>query len=225
MKKELGYSDSEIFITGLSRFDSLLKKNNDNHLYDSKRSLLIMPSWRLNEDKLSDNEFKKTLFFKCISELIQDPKLKRLYESHDLSIHLYLHTNFQKYSHLFHSEFVSIVPEEKVSVQELLCSHDILITDYSSVALDFALLRRPVLYYQFDGDLSEGRKRDTSFFLPGPIFNNKEKLMDELSRKITEKEDKLDEGFASLLEDVIYMYNDLNANDRIYSILKTLLKQ
>lgn len=225
VKKELGYSDSEIFITGLSRFDSLLRKNNANHLHDPKRSLLIMPSWRLNEDKLSDNDFKKKLFFKYISELIQDFTLKTLYESHDLSIHLYLHTNFQKYNHLFHSEFVSIVPEGKVSVQELLRSHDILITDYSSVALDFALLRRPVLYYQFDGDLSEGRKRDTSFFLPGPIFKDKEKLMVELSRKITKKENELDEEFTSLLEETIYMYSDLKANDRIYSVLKTLLKQ
>lgn len=40
----------------------------------------------------------------------------------------------------------------KESMQKLFCESSIMITDYSSVAFEMAVLKKPVLYYQFDKD-------------------------------------------------------------------------
>ena len=39
---------------------------------------------------------------------------------------------------------------EDISYQNLFMDYDLLITDYSSLHFDFATLRKPVIYFQFD---------------------------------------------------------------------------
>lgn len=45
-----------------------------------------------------------------------------------------------------------LIADEKFDTQELLCIADLLITDYSSVYIDFCLLNRPIVHFLFDGD-------------------------------------------------------------------------
>jgi len=71
--------------------------------------------------------------------------------------------------------------DEIEDVQEILCDVDVLITDYSSIATDFVLLDRPVIFYLCDheeylktcrpllADIDEG--------LPGPFAFTEEELL------------------------------------------------
>jgi CDP-glycerol glycerophosphotransferase len=58
-------------------------------------------------------------------------------------------------------------------VSELLAVTDLLVTDYSSVMFDFAVTRRPMVFFTYDYDDYVGATRGTYFELadvaPGPL--------------------------------------------------------
>lgn len=175
-----------------------------------------MPTWRKGQESLSNEEFMKTDFYKKFQELITDVRLKYLVTNKNCQIDFYLHNNFQKYNDLFNSDFVNIIPAGEYTVQELLKNHGVLITDYSSVGLDFAIQFRPVIYYQFDEGLSEMRTEEASF-LPGPIVNSKEELLSIIERKTTSN--KMDKEYKSIVTRDLYTYRDKHACKRIFDVL------
>lgn len=221
VEKELGYAPEDILLTGLARFDSLLEGNSTEKSFNLKNNILIMPSWRQGEDSLSDNEFIKTDFYKEFSSLLNNPKFISMIEKYSLTVSFYLHTNFQKYRHLFYSDFISIIREGDDSVQNLIKNNGVLITDFSSVGLDFSLLDRPVLYYQFDTSLKESRKQKKNF-LPGPIIKNQNSLLRTIEKKI--KKNNLSPIYKIFRKRNLYYYNDTNAKKRIVDEILKLLK-
>lgn len=90
-------------------------------------------------------------------------------------------------------------------INDLLFITDILITDYSSVCFEFALLNRPMLFFAFDIE-QYVQKRDFYYdyhsFIPGPLV----KTTDEIISKIQNKEFKMDriEPFVK------YFFDDLD---------------
>lgn len=221
VKKELGYNTEDIWETGLARFDSLIEGNSPEISHKLRNKILIMPSWRQGQDNLNDSDFRKTDFYIEFSSLLSDSDFKNLAQRYSLDITFYLHTNFQKYRHLFQSDFITILPEGEETVQSLLKSHGILITDFSSVGLDFSLLDRSVLYYQFDKKLTESRKKKKNF-LPGPIINRRKKLLETLEKKI--KNNSLSLRYKLLRKKNIYTYDDTSAMKRIADEIIKLLK-
>lgn len=216
VRDELFYPEDDIALTGLARFDTLLKGNNPFKSFLLRKKILIMPTWRKGQESLSNEEFMKTDFYKKFQELITDVRLKYLVTNKNCQINFYLHNNFQKYSDLFNSDFVNIIPAGEYTVQELLKNHGVLITDYSSVGLDFAIQFRPVIYYQFDEGLSEMRTEEASF-LPGPIVNSKEELLSIIERKTTSN--KMDKKYKSIVTRDLYTYRDKHACKRIFDVL------
>jgi CDP-glycerol glycerophosphotransferase len=71
---------------------------------------------------------------------------------------------------------------EKVSdIQDLLIHVDVLITDYSSVAFDFALLDKPIIFYPYDyNEYLENRILYMDYYtdLPGPFAKNEDELFE-----------------------------------------------
>ncbi|MFE9809687.1 CDP-glycerol glycerophosphotransferase family protein [Streptomyces sp. NPDC005227] len=66
---------------------------------------------------------------------------------------------------------------------ELLLAADALVTDYSSVMFDYALLDRPMLFFAYDGD-AYARDRGTYFDLrrkaPGPVVQDEDTLFADI---------------------------------------------
>src|SRR5699024_889944 len=77
--EDLGYSDEEVAITGLSRFDSLLKND-----IKPKRQLLIIPTWR--EWLLREDIFLESEYLERYRELVYHPKLKELSNIYDFEL-------------------------------------------------------------------------------------------------------------------------------------------
>lgn len=64
-------------------------------------------------------------------------------------------------------------------INDLYLAADLLITDYSSTMFDYAVLRRPILFYMYD--LEQYRDRVRGFYfdldeLPGPILRSEDEL-------------------------------------------------
>ncbi len=81
------------------------------------------------------------------------------------------------------------------NVGELVLLCDILITDYSSICMDFALLEKPCVFYAFDlKDYIDGRNFyfDYKKYVPGPIAETFGELLDAIE-KGGRDEDKLKE--------------------------------
>ena len=85
----------------------------------------------------------------------------------------------------------------EAEINELYLAADLLLTDYSSTMFDFAVLRRPILFYMYD--LEQYRDRLRGFYfdlneLPGPILTRP----DQLPGAIRESEHfRWDEGWEA----------------------------
>lgn len=223
VRDDLFYSEKEISITGLARFDNLLKGNSKYKRWKLRKALLIMPSWRSGQENLTDEEFQKTHFYKAFSSLITNLEFEKLVFDYNLTVDFYLHNNFQKYSHLFRSKFVNILSGNEITVQQLLKSHGVLITDFSSVGFDFAIQRRSVLYYQFEDETSNQNALPyANSILPGPIISTEPDLLTAIKLKIVNN--KLERKYLKQMKENIYGYSDSNACKRILKQLLSLIE-
>ncbi len=141
------YTNGAPRYTGLARYDNLsltsdIKQNNQ---------ILIMPTWRseLNTANLSD--FKNSSFYREWNKLIHNDELINVCRAKKITIKLYLHSEFQKFSTLFQpSDVVRVVKYGEETVQRLLLESRMLITDFSSVYFDMAYMHKPIVFFQFD---------------------------------------------------------------------------
>ena len=103
----------------------------------------------------------------------------------------YPHHEMQGYIELFenNSDRVVIARENEFDVQQLLKESKILITDYSSVAFDFAYMKKPVIYYQFDSDKYYESHYAKGYYSYkelgfGPVISDILELKQSLNKKI-----------------------------------------
>ncbi|QFS15878.1 hypothetical protein BHS03_09515 (plasmid) [Leuconostoc gasicomitatum] len=97
-------------------------------------------------------------------------------------------------------------------VNDLMLVSDIMITDYSSVAFEFALLNRPMLFFAFDlADYvsSRGFYFDYDSFVPGKIVTNTNMLTEAILKQ------DFDEYKISKFRDYFFTYQDGQASKRI----------
>ncbi len=157
--KKFGYKKENLLLTGFPRWDDL----KDTSKNQKNKSILIMPTWRNwlggdrnNMFKVAD--FKNTEFYKHWNELINGKEFVEYVEKNNIKVYFYPHINMLDYISAFKSKSKNIkVVSINEELQEYFNKCDMLITDYSSVAFDFAYLRKPVIYYQFD--VKEYRKK------------------------------------------------------------------
>lgn len=147
------FSTKEVVLTGLARWDALIKNNVLN-----TKQILIMPTWReylvgayskKTMKRRLNKDFTKSTYFKAWQELLLSQKLQKIAKEHLFNIYFIPHPQIMPYLKYFDIPNY-IKTSYKTSLQELFCTSSLMITDYSSVAFEMALLNKIVLYYQFD---------------------------------------------------------------------------
>lgn len=146
-----GYTSKEVVLTGLPRYDRLY--------HDEKRAIVIMPTWRRElfgdyhaKDSRWDLKpgFEESGYYKFYQGLLNNSRLLNAAKRWDYEI------NFVPHPILFPYIDAFSVPNEvklwgtDVVYRKMFAENKLLITDFSSVAFDFAYLRKPVLYVHFD---------------------------------------------------------------------------
>ena len=101
----------------------------------------------------------------------------------------------------------------------------LLVTDYSSVAFDFAYLNKPILYTQFDKDTFYKNHLYTKGYFKfekdglGPVIYDYEKAVEEIIKYI-ENDCKIEKKYQERINK-FYKYHDQNNCKRVYEeILK-----
>jgi len=120
---------------------------------------------------------------------------------------------------------VSILDMHSQDIQAHLRDSHLLITDYSSISFDFAYMKKPVLYYQFDQ--SEFYRDRGGFFadpnseLPGKTVTTREELFRELQGVISDGWRITPENQRRIGK--FFEYRDANNCQRVYAaIIETL---
>ncbi len=148
------YTQQEVWLTGFPRFDRLYQ--------DEKNIITIMPTWRAYLVDAADQAtgvwplkdgFVKSDFYVFYNSLINHPKLLKKVQEFGYKIQIKLHPAFQSHTNLFEkNDCVQFVENNKLSYCDIFAHSNLLITDYSSTVFDFAYLRKPIIYCQFDSD-------------------------------------------------------------------------
>jgi len=165
--RDFGYSAARVVVTGLTRFDELLAPSEPGN------QVLVIPTWR--DWIFSDQDFAESEFLEQWSGLLADHAFATAVDGREVVV--VLHPNMRNFSHRLAGPGLRIVRQGEASVQELIRSAELVVTDYSSVGFDAAILGRSVVYFQFDRERflgPGGSHLDLDRDLPGRVAVNRQ---------------------------------------------------
>lgn len=156
---EYGYTDREIWRTGLARFD---------RLYTAlPKYITVMPTWRMYLSRWNEKRegtwslaesFKESRYFAFYNALINDGRIISACAEYGFTLAFMPHPNVLPYIDLFDKNFAVHHFNIRDEYRDVFAESALVVTDYSSLAFDFAYLFRPVLYTQFDREEFFGGK-------------------------------------------------------------------
>lgn len=181
-----GVSVDKVYPTGVPRadifFDEEYKRHVQSSLYErypflkNKKVILFAPTFRGNGQASAYFPFH-VLDLKKLHQAFGDEYVF-LFKIHPfVNNKLNIPYEFADFFYDF-SDFREI--------NDLLLVTDILITDYSSVCFEFALLNKPMLFFAYDVE-EYVRTRDFYYdyfdFIPGPLVKTTEQMIDIISKE------------------------------------------
>lgn len=179
-----GVPEKKVLPLGAARTDYFFKEINEKRLREEfdrsypeckgKKLVLYAPTFRDNPD--DDSELVENIDVKAFNDRFgsQYALLVRL--------HPQVHTSRQLLE-----DAVDVCDYENVSELVRLC--DILITDYSSICMDFALLKKPVYFYAFDLEKYEADRAfyfEYENYVPGPVARDFSTLLNLINMGASE---------------------------------------
>lgn len=201
--------------TGYPRNDILSNYQNSDleaikakwNLPSNKKVILYAPTWRDNSFNLKGYTFKLKVDFKKWQKTLGKDYVV-IFKPHYLIVN-----DFDLESV---KDFVYFVdPKEDISSLYLIA--DILVTDYSSVFFDYAILRRPIYFYMYDLDSYRDELRgfylDIYQDLPGKVIENEDSLLEKISQS------EFDYDKLKLFNQRFNNHEDGNASKRVLDIL------
>lgn len=174
---ETGYPRND-FITNATKKDILTIKKKYNIPTD-KKIILYAPTWRDNSFVTSGYTFELEANFYKWKEALNDEYIV-IFKPHYLIINKF--ADDKELNGFLYSIDAS------AEINELYVISDILITDYSSVFFDYAVLNKPIYFYMYDLDSYKDELR--GFYLniytelPGKIYENESEMLSDIKNHI-----------------------------------------
>ena len=219
--KTFGYKPGVLKLTGLCRYDNLKKPANPTS------KILFMPTWRSALRTCNKKTFEESDYFKKYNSLLNSKKLSDLLEEYDYELIYYPHFEVHRFLDCFESgvKRVQIADFKNNDVQDLLINTDIMITDYSSVFFDYAYMRKPVIYYQYDeNEFRTGHYKKGYFDFKRDGFGNIAATEDEVVesiRHILENKLNPDDVYLDRMN-AFFKFNDTNNCKRNFEAICSL---
>ncbi|ABB37232.1 CDP-glycerol:poly(glycerophosphate) glycerophosphotransferase [Oleidesulfovibrio alaskensis G20] len=152
------FTPREVVLTGLPRHDTLLHRARQRR---PGRVVLFCPTWRMHLRQTADltspltpeegRIFTASCYFRAWNAVTGSRRLERLAAEHRYRFIFLPHPEVSRYLPLFEKTeaFTFMSYADLASVQDILLSSRMLVTDYSSLAAEAAFLGRSLLYYHF----------------------------------------------------------------------------
>ena len=204
----------DIWITGTPRNDYLLYPNNEllqEHSYLNKKVILYAPTWREYGDRSSFFPF-------------EDKDLERLnafLETQDAYLLMRGHREeMERISENYGEEKLSrILPAHQEffpDAQRLLAHVDVLVTDYSSIYLDFLLLDQPMIFIPYDLEQYQSYRGflfDYDTHTPGDKVGTQAEFIASIDRALNKPE--LGAIERTQMKNLFHTYDDGKSSERI----------
>jgi len=200
-----GISIDKVYASGVPRTDMFFDKERTldikenlykNYPYlENKKVILFAPTFRGNGQSSAYYPF----------ELLE---LDKLYESlHNEYVFLFKNHPFVKSDLNIPSKYDNFFFDfsDYSEINDLLLITDILITDYSSVCFEFALLGKPMLFFAFDAEQyieERGFYYDYYDFIPGPLVRTTREMIEIIKKENFEMK-KIDSFVEYFFDDTL----------------------
>lgn len=200
---EKGYPRND-FLSNFTAEDAARIKR-DLGIPEGKKVILYAPTWRDNQHTSGVGYvLKAEVDFEKLREELEDDFII-LFRAHYFVANKF---DFEKYAGFIYD--VSDYDE----INDLYVVSDMLITDYSSVFFDYAILRRPIIFFMYD--LEAYRDDVRGFYisldeLPGPIIQDEDELAEAIRNAAG---GELDSRYAAFNETYNYL-DDGHACERV----------
>lgn len=220
------YEPKNVWLTGMPRYDRLYN--------DEKKYITIMPTWRkalsagttaAGEWKVS-SEFGESDYFKFYNGLLNHKRLIEEAEKRGYTLCFMPHPNITQALPLFDRDERVQFWDASKSYRDVFAQADLMVTDYSSVAFDFAYLRKPIVYSQFDKDkfFSGGHSYTEGYYDYqtdgfGEIVETLEQLVDKLIEYM-DNDCELKEKYRERIENT-FAYADKNCCARVLEKIRS----
>ena len=204
----------DVWVTGTPRNDYLLYPNNEllqEHPYLNKKVILYAPTWREYGERSSFFPFK-------------DKDLERLnafLETQDSYLLIRGHREemeriTENYGEKKLSRILPAHQEILPDAQRLLAHVDVLVTDYSSIYLDFLLLDKPMIFIPYDLEEYQSYRGflfDYESHTPGDKVGTQAEFMESLDRALNKPEFGAIE--RAQMKNLFHTHQDGKSSERI----------
>ena len=221
------YHKHNVILSGLPRYDNLYRFQS---FINKENIVLIIPTWRMyirgtfdinTYESIYSYSFNLTKYFNFYNSLINDDQLlmnmKKLNYKGIFCLHPYFSKQWKDFKQ---NEIFST--REICDYQNLILKSSLLITDYSSIFFDFAFLKKPIIYTQFDYEEYRNYHYQKDYFDYfrngfGPICFDYNCTINKII-KIIKYNCSIENKYLKRIKG-FFKYTDDNNCERLYSIL------
>ncbi|WP_088324542.1 CDP-glycerol glycerophosphotransferase family protein [Polaribacter tangerinus] len=224
--------NDNVLITGQPRNDFILEKNfslynlTGEEKINFNKTVLWMPTYRkskigdLRKDGAEDqmNDFFEEIFLIKLNEFFKSINSKCFIKIHPMD---YLGiTDFKTFSNLTFLNNDSF-EQKGISLYSVLQNTDLLLTDFSSIYIDYLLLNKPIGFIISDFEQysnSRGFVFDNpKKYMPGEIISSKKELIFFLQKTLLEQEDDFSE-IRKNIRDIFHSFEN-NFSEKVFNTI------
>lgn len=199
-----GYPRNDILFSN-EKTKNIIQLKQDYHIPADKKVILYAPTWRVK------GKFSMPIDMNLLKDQLGDEYVLVV------KLHHFMEQNFSTKGL---EDFVYIFGKNH-DISDLYILSDVLITDYSSVMFDYALLNKPMIFYAFDYDNYKKNQRDIYFDFqkeaPGAFISTSDEIVYEIKNI-----ENYSERYKDKIKEFNYKYNQYdegNASEQVSNII------
>ena len=209
-----GYPRNDIFFQNTFSSEDYMYDNVVEYIKQSSKSIIYMPTWRDSKNNfLADSGID----FQELNKVLNQKNFQFFLKLHPLT----------KIDTTLLCEFSNIhILGENTDVYPYLKNIDVLITDYSSIYIDYLLTDNHIIFYPFDIKDYQNRDRDLYFnydnVTPGPKAYNFKQLLQLIENIGNNHADFYPTNDYLKIKDMFWKFKDGKSSERIFEYFQAL---